>query len=347
VTDIAATFTRLDLDLLGVLRRETATPNLTFEGPTTRLTGGYWADLVAFRLHGAPPGWQGDLVARVMPDAGIAAKETILQGEAAAQGFATPAVHLAGGADDGLGRPFMVMDRVHGRPLLADLNGAGAIAALPKLARRLPDVLAGALAELHRLDPAPVRERLSAGSSAGFGVAELLSSLRSAAEICRRADLVAAADWLTEHPAGPAPEVVCHGDLHPFNVLVDGHGAVTVLDWSAGRLAPGLHDVAFTGLVLSEPPLVAPRALRPVIRAAGRFLARRFRRSYAGQTGATLNPASLRWHEGVICLRALVEVAGWAAGGRLDDYTGHPWMISGSAFAARLTRLTGIAVTPR
>ena len=26
---------------------------------------------------------------------------------------------------------------------------------------------------------------------------------------------------------------ICHGDLHPFNVLVDDRGQTTVLDWSA------------------------------------------------------------------------------------------------------------------
>jgi hypothetical protein len=68
--------TRLEDDLLEVLRAATSTPTLAFDGPPGRLTGGFWAELVSFRLRGAPPGWQGDLVARVMPDPRIAAKET-------------------------------------------------------------------------------------------------------------------------------------------------------------------------------------------------------------------------------------------------------------------------------
>ena len=341
------TGTRLEDDLLEVLRGATSTPTLAFDGSPSRLTGGFWAELVSFRLRGAPEGWQGDLVARVMPDPDIAAKETAIQAEVAAQGFPTPSVHLAGGPDAGVGRAFMVMDLAPGGPLLCGLGGLGAIARLPRLARRLPDALAETMARLHRLDPAPVRARLDRGASAGgVGMAAMVSGLAESAALCDRADLVAAARWLAQHPPAPAPEVICHGDLHPFNLLVDPDGAVTVLDWSAGRLGPGAYDVAFTGLVLAEPPVAVPRALRPLVRAVGRLLARRFRRAYARHGATDVDPESLRWNEGVVCLRALVEVAGWVAAGRVDERRGHPWLVSGPAFAARLSRLTGTSVTP-
>ncbi len=80
----------------------------------------------------------------------------------------------------------------------------------------------------------------------------LLDTLREASARCRRADLAGAAGWLIDHPP-PAPEVICHGDLHPFNILA-GSGQVTVLDWSAALLAPRAHDVAFTTWTVSEPP---------------------------------------------------------------------------------------------
>ena len=144
-----------------------------------------------------------------------------------------------------------------------------------------------------------------------------------------------------------APELICHGDLHPFNFLVDPDGAITVLDWSAARLGPGAYDVAFTGLVLAEPPVSVPRALRPLVRAVGRRLADRFRRNYARRTATDIDPWSLRWNEGVVCLRTLVEVAGWDAEGGADERRGHPWLVSGPAFASRLSDLTGTAVSPR
>ena len=66
--------------LLLALRGVTATPSLEFAGQPVRLHGGFWADLFAFRLNGATDDWDRELVARVMPDAGLAAKETIIQG---------------------------------------------------------------------------------------------------------------------------------------------------------------------------------------------------------------------------------------------------------------------------
>jgi aminoglycoside phosphotransferase (APT) family kinase protein len=343
----AETDTPLDDDLLEVLRAATSTPTLAFDGAPSRLTGGFWAELVSFRLRGAPVGWRGDLVARVMPNPRTAAKETAIQAEVAGQGFPTPSVHLAGGPADGLGRAFMVMDLATGGPLLGGLGGLRAIAALPRLARRLPDALGESMARLHRLDPAPVRARLTDADVGGLGMASVVSGLAASAALCERADLVATARWLEEHPPPPAPEVVCHGDLHPFNLLVDPDGAVTVLDWSASLLAPAAYDVAFTGLVLAEPPVAVPRALRPLVRTAGRWLARRFRRAYTHYAAADVEPGSVRWHEGVVCLRALVEVAGWVAAGQVEERRGHPWLVSGPALADRLSRLTGTSVTPR
>lgn len=335
----------LETRLLAILRSATATPALEFDGAPHRLTGGFWAELVAFGLLDAPEGWRGGLVARVMPNPEIAAKETAVQSAVAASGFPTPAVHLTGGPDAGLGRSFMVMDLATGGPLLGGLGGLGAIAALPRLARRLPDALGETMARLHRLDATPVRARLTAAGADGVSVASMVSSFVDTAEVLGRADLAGAARWLAEHAPPSAPEVVCHGDLHPFNLLVNADGTVTVLDWSASLLAPAAYDVAFTGLVLSEPPVAVPRALRPLVRAAGRGLARRFRRTYARQAGAAVDPGALAWHEGVVCLRALVEVAHWAAAGELDARRGHPWLVSGPPFAARLSRLTGVPVT--
>jgi aminoglycoside phosphotransferase (APT) family kinase protein len=241
----------------------------------------------------------------------------------------------------------MVMDLATGDPLLGGLDGAGAIAALPRLARRLPDALAEAMASLHRLDPAPVRARITEAGTGGLGLDAVVAGHRSAALACGRDDLVAVADWLIAHPPAPSPEVVCHGDLHPFNLLVDAGGNVTVLDWSAGVVAPAAYDVAFTGLLLAEPPVAVPRVLRPFVRGAGRWLARRFRRAYTRRTGVEVDQASLRWFEAVVCMRALIEVAGWVAASVTEDRRGHPWLESGPAFADRLSVLTGTAVRPR
>lgn len=341
--------TNLQRLLLDVVRAATKTPGLELDGEPRQLTGGFWAELWAFRLLDGPDGWGGDLVVRLMPDPAIAAKESAIQAEVAAQGFPTPAVHLAGGPDDGLGRAFMIMDLADGAPMLDGLGGAGAVASLPALARRLPNALGESMAALHRLDVAPVRARLAAldGMGPAVEVGDYVTRLAAVAASLDRPDLAAAARWLEGNPPPPEPEVICHGDLHPFNLLVDAEGNVTVLDWSAALLAPAAYDVAFTSLLLSEPPLAVPRLLTPVTRGVGRLLARRFRRAHASALHRVVDPASLRWHEGVVCLRALVEVAHWAAADELDAHHGHPWLVAGPAFARRLHRLTGTSVRPQ
>ena len=65
--------------LLTVLRLAAHVPTLEFDGEPVRLHGGFWADLFAFRLRGAPADWTQELVARVMPEAGTARKETAIQ----------------------------------------------------------------------------------------------------------------------------------------------------------------------------------------------------------------------------------------------------------------------------
>jgi aminoglycoside phosphotransferase (APT) family kinase protein len=177
-------------------------------------------------------------------------------------------------------------------------------------------------------------------------VAGLLAAVVRFASTFGRTDLADAGRWLADHPPGPSPDVICHGDLHPFNLLADGD-RVTVLDWSTALLAPRAHDVGFTSLLLSEPALRVPGWQRPLVRMFGRVLARRFIRDYQRQAAVTVEPGELRWHQAVVCLRALVEVASWVHEGTADAHAGHPWLINGPTFARRLTSLTGVPVRTR
>ena len=53
-----------------------------------------------------------------------------------------------------------------------------------------------------------------------------------------------------------------------------------MLDWTAARIAHPAYDLAFTRLLLANPPLHAPRPLRPVINAAARRMAKRILTTY-------------------------------------------------------------------
>jgi aminoglycoside phosphotransferase (APT) family kinase protein len=328
--------------LLAVLRSVTGSLSLAYARAPVPLTGGFWAELFAFSLAQPPDGWPRELVARVMPEANTARRETLIQAAVAAAGFPTPIVRAAGGPDDGLGRAFMVMDRAPGAPLLSGLSLAGVLGRGPALFGEIPRLLASTMARLHALDPEPLRGQLEA-AAAIVSVGSMLALLGELAAEFGRPDLAQAAQWLIDHPARPAPDVICHGDLHPFNLLRDG-ARVTLLDWSTALLAPRSYDVAFTCMALSEPALAAPGWLRPAVRWLGRRLAGRFVRSYQASTGVVIDEAELARHQAVVCLRALVEVSGWIHSGQHDAHTGHPWITTGPALAARLTAITGVAV---
>lgn len=331
--------------LIAVLRSAAGTPDLEYERRPEPMRGGFWAELFSFSLANPPAGWPAELVARLMPDPGSARKETIAQRAVAAAGFPTPVVRAAGGPDDGLGQAFMIMDRAPGASALSGLDGLSP-AAVPRLLRQIPELLATSMARLHALDPGLVRGELEQLREVPVTVEGLLAALVRFASAFGRPDLADAGRWLADHPPGPAPDVICHGDLHPFNLLADGD-RVTVLDWSSALLAPRAHDVAFTSLQLSEPPLRVPGWQRPLVRVLGRVLTRRFVRDYQRQAGVTVEPGELRWHQAVVCLRALVEVASWVHAGVAEAHAGHPWLINGPTFARRLARLTGVRVRAR
>lgn len=329
--------------LLTVLRSVTGVSALAYSRAPVPLTGGFWAELFAFSLAQPPDGWPRDLVLRVMPQPDTARKETAIQRAVAAAGFPTPAVRAAGGPDDGLGNAFMIMDRAPGAPLLSGLSPTGALGRGRALFGEIPTLLAATMAQLHALDPEPVRGQLDATGVTIVSVSSLLAVLRQRAAEFGRPDLLRAAQWLTDHPARPAPDVICHGDLHPFNLLLDG-SRITLLDWSTAVLASRSYDVACTALALSEAALEVPRWLRPPVRWIGRRIAGRFLRNYRQSSGVMIDQAELAWHQAVLCLRALVEMSGWTHAGQEAAHRGHPWLASGSRFAARLTAVTGVAV---
>jgi aminoglycoside phosphotransferase (APT) family kinase protein len=236
------------------------------------------------------------------------------------------------------------MDFSPGAPLLAGLDGTAAIRRAPSLLRTLPAQLATAAAALHRLDPGPITAAVRAAApTVAWSAAEVLGQLRVGAEAVQRADVVAALDRLADDQPTPGGEVVCHGDLHPFNVL-ECDGDLVVLDWTGAVLADPCFDLAFTELLLANPPLTLPAALQPVGRVAGRLLARRFVAAYTGANpDADLGPLS--WYRAMHCARVLVEAERLRAD-HGPDGGGHPFAALSPVAAHNLEAATGVGIDP-
>ena len=334
--------------LLDVLRRQSGAPGLRFESPPERMTGGFWAEILAVRLEGGPPELDGDVVVRIMPDTAIARRETVVQSEVVRQGFPAPRVLLTGEAEDGLGRPFMVMERVPGRTPMPEVTGPSALAAVGRAALRLPDLLARTSARLHALDPAPLRSKLEGIEGARVDVGDLLSLLGERADDAERPDLARAARHMPRTRPPSEREAICHGDLHPFNLLVDGE-RVSVIDWSLGLVADPAFDLGFTWMTMALAPIAVPRPLRSTVRAFARRGSRQFLRRYrhhAPHAEASLTDDMLQWYSGVHCLRALVEAAEWIANGTVDSKTGHPWLLMAPQMAVHLSAVAGEDIRP-
>jgi aminoglycoside phosphotransferase (APT) family kinase protein len=286
-------------------------------------------------VSGQPEGVPTGLVYRVAPDGPMGAKELVVQRSLAELGYPTPTVRLAG--TDGTST-WSVMDFATGSPPLDGLDGLAALRKGPSILRQLPGQLAAPLARLHRLDPAPVSEAIAAEApSVAWTVDDLLEHFGTAAEVLGRHELTATIRHLAStKPAGEL--VVCHGDYHPFNLLVADHGTATVLDWTGALLADPTFDLAFTTLLLEHPPLHAPGPLQPVIGAVGRRLARRFLAAYR-QEAPSIDLTGLGWHRAVHGIRILIELASMEQR-RPGGAQGHPFAVLRPAAEAAIVRAT-------
>ena len=262
--------------LLAALRRHTNRPTLTWSSPPTSLAGGFWAEMYIIELADPPNELDGRLVARIMPDPDTAAFETSVQRHLTHCGFPVPTIRCAGGPSSELDRAWSVMEFAAGQPPLAGLSAATALKQAPILFRRLPDLLAETASALHQCPLDGLRREL-AGHVRQPDIRDLLTRLAAQAASIERVDLVRSAEHLAESVHDSRS--ICHGDLHPFNLLVDDDHW-TLIDWSNAVFADPHYDLAFTTLMLANPPLGGPAPIRAATRAIGNRIANRFLQSY-------------------------------------------------------------------
>ena len=319
-----------------------AWPGTTLTAEPIPLTGGFWASMYRLRLEGQPPEVPADVVLRIAPDPAMGAKELAVQRAVADQGYATPRVRLSRPVDDEIGGVWSITDFARGNSPLGDLNGVAALRRAPLLFARLPRQLAEPMAALHALDPEPASAAVaSSAPSVAWTVSDLLEHFGAASAVLERPDLVAAVQALAQRRPPEGPTVICHGDLHPFNLLVDDAGVVTVIDWTAAIRAEPAYDVAFTALLVANPPLAAPGPLGAIIGWVGARLASRFVARY--RTAAPDHDlASLDWYRALHSARILIEAATIEA--RPGTNGPHPFQALVPAAETALTSVTGRSV---
>jgi aminoglycoside phosphotransferase (APT) family kinase protein len=323
--------TELDA-FLEVVEERTGQPVTYAEAPQP-FTGGRDTQVYALRLTGAAPPLDQRLVLRVFRpgQAGRARFEAETHRCVAALGYPVPLVLMDGLLGE---RPFVLMPRVPGRP------ATDFILPPTRLAPRIPGLLAEAHAALHALDVAPVREALTALAT---------KAPRPEDELARRLDHVRAVGdrrfdaldgWLVANALDEGVDVICHGDFHPLNVLVDGDHVSGVIDWPGVQIAPAEFDVARTLVILRDAPFSVPAWLRPFAVTVRRLIASRYLAAY--RRLRPVDDARLRYSTALACTMMLLEAAEAAL-----DRRGHAWRDPAGALrlAARLRRITGIEVS--
>ena len=246
-------------------------------GTPTTVTGGLdsYVHFAEFRGDGLPPDWRRPLAVRVLPVADRlpqAEREAAIQTWCADSGYSAPRVLAVIDPSEAVGLPVQVMERASGSVMI------DVIKRRPWQTRSLITSLAGLASRLHSLPtdgwPGPDDPR--------GAVDQRLGLTRRAVEARPGSDLAVAleaAEAFAPRALG-TERVVCHGDFHPLNVVVDGTRA-TVIDWTDAALGPREADVSRTALLFSVAVIAAGSAVeRAVLSRVGPRMARQYLHVY-------------------------------------------------------------------
>ena len=286
--------------LLAYLRDYLKTPDLEYAEPLTQLKGGFETSIYRFRLNAAPKDVSGSLVLRLYPayyGSGNAVWESVIQTALAGAEYPVARSHGICKDPDVLGGAFFIMDFMPGHLMVMEPF------------ERIPGMLGLAQAELHKMAPEPLMEAMLA---AGFEEQQLYASRRTDWLVSKSETypwVREAADWLLEHTL-PDPDewVVCHGDFHPLNILVQDGVVTGVLDWAGFAIADPALDVGNT-LVLASVPFkhIGPQLGIQVPQEALETFEEPFLAAY--QAELPLDHSRLDYYRVRRCVHALIEGA--------------------------------------
>lgn len=303
------------------------------------LSGGFDTTILAFRLSGAPADWSGPLILRVMTRADSGPRvlrEAAVHAALVAAGFPAPRVLLHDTELAALGLPFLVMERLPGETMWSAV-AKGSLPAIFALPRRLAELQV----RLHRLGGEGLADRARA-----FGVDPATMSVKADVErlhqrIAREGlkGLLPGADWLVAHlPAPVQAEVICHGDFHPLNIMMDGDRLSGVIDWANATLAEPAYDIASLRTIALHADPGVPAAARGAATLVRRLMVRRYMSVY--RAAATLETRNLAYYEAIRILSALTFA------GEQRPQAGNPWNAphTVAVLAREFARTSGIRV---
>lgn len=296
--------------LLEHFRATMEAPELVYaEGPEP-ITGGFDTLTFSLRLDQAPEAFGLPLILRVFradhPSAALSGAErarfeSAVQNTIGQLGYPAPRVLQTCTDSQIIGAPFLIMERLPGRIML-DL-----VFRPSRVWARLPELLAQAHARLHSVDGAVLRTAIEeSGLPLEALAASDLRQLAARIESASLDGLRPGVEWLAGHePVQAGSPVVCHGDFHPLNVLIDNGEVSGVIDWTYVRLANAAYDVGATIALFGQGPIDLPGVLQPPADRFRRWVIGRYYRAY--QRLRKLDEGAVRYYEALRCIGFLVE----------------------------------------
>jgi aminoglycoside phosphotransferase (APT) family kinase protein len=219
------------------------------------------------------------------------------------------------------------MERVPGRVIGSELEGLSIkgfgqalslLAQLPRIRREVLRFWDEAQTRLHAL---PIKDFVDLVASAGvppenLTFASSFAGQRASVEEFGLSGLRPAVDWLTANTPRQSTPVVCHGDFHPSNVLVDNGRLTGVIDWVKATIAEPAFDYGAVMAIMATVPIRVPAGADRILRALMNNLAR----THSRQCGTTPETeAALRYYQVFNCLVQLVTVGKSRAQGNLTQ----------------------------
>jgi len=314
--------------LLDYLRSAISRPALAYAEAPTRMSGGYDATILRFSLQDAPEALSGPLVLRLFQanvDAQRAPREAAVQNALAELGYPAPRVFVTEARVEALGGPFIIMERLPGRPLGSEFEGlsikgfgqaVNMVRQIPRVRREMIRLWDEAQTRLQALPVKDFVDRIERAGISGenFTFDANFASQRAAVEEFGLDGLRPVIDWLNGHRPPPQNPVISHGDFQPLNVLAD-HGRLTgVIDWVKTTIADPAFDYGAAMAILATVPIHVPAVLSPGMRAFMNNLARTHSNRCRSMPDSD---AALRYYQVFNCLVQLLSVGRSRAQGKM------------------------------
>lgn len=323
---------RVAAGLLHYLSKALARPDLAYAASPSRITGGFDTAIFGFSLDHAPEHLSQPLILRLgqaSADPRRFMLEAVVQNALAASAFPAPRVHLTETNAAILGGPFVIMQRLQGRPLAHDVKGLGegasfadklrGVIGLPALFSRISATWVDIQQRLHAL---PVDGVLRAVADSGLDERMVTfegqrARLTAAIESANLSGLMPVLSWLQANHPGTAQRVaICHGDFHPLNIMANAGHVTGVIDWANVVVAQPEMDVASAVANITTAPFDVPKAMRPVLRMVIKSALKSYVQGYRAKR--PLDESALRYFQ---VYRAFAQL-GWAAVARHAGRTG-------------------------